>query len=197
MALPPPFFSDTDTVEATNDSTVSEATDNTSSSSGSRAEDPAETGDSKTEDTTETNDSKTEDTTETSEPKTEDTTETNDSKTEDTTETNDSKTEDTTEASEPKTEISTDAVVPADTDTDVKQDFTYEESGIQLELHLSSAVAADAALSVEALDPDNFENDTFETWAEDQTILGASIYDIHLADADGNEIETGETTVKM
>ena len=186
MALPPPIFSDTDTVEATNDSTVSEATDNTSSSSGSGAENPAETGDSKAEDTTEA-----------SEPKTEDTTGTNDSKTEDTTETNDSKTEDTTEASEPKTEISTDAVVPADTDTDAKQDFTYEESGIQLELHLSSAVAADAALSVEALDPDNFENETFETWAEDQTILGASIYDIHLADADGNEIETGETTVKM
>ena len=85
--------------------------------------------------------------------------------------------------------------VPAGAAT--KQDFTQEQSGVQVELHLSSAVAEDATLSVEKMDADSFDNEAFETWIADKTVLGASIYDIHLVDANGDEIETGEATVKV
>ena len=85
--------------------------------------------------------------------------------------------------------------VPAGAAT--KQDFTQEQSGVQVELHLSSAVAEDATLSVEKMDADSFDNEAFETWIADKTVLGASIYDIHLIDANGDEIETGEATIKV
>ena len=85
--------------------------------------------------------------------------------------------------------------VPAGAAT--KRDFTQEQSGVQVELHLSSAVAEDATLSVEKMDADSFDNEAFETWIADKTVLGASIYDIHLVDANGDEIETGEATVKV
>ena len=83
------------------------------------------------------------------------------------------------------------------TEVTTNQDFTYDESGVQVELHLSSAIAEDATLSVEKIDADSFDNEAFETWTAEKTVLGASIYDIHLIDANGNEIETGEATVKV
>ena len=100
-------------------------------------------------------------------------------------------------ATEEPTEIEAPAETEAPTEVTTNQDFTYEESGVQVELHLSSAIAEDATLSVEKIDADSFDNEAFETWVADKTVLGASIYDIHLVDANGNEIETGESSVKL
>ena len=109
-------------------------------------------------------------------------------------------TEESTETEVP-TETPTETVVPTETETPTEQsenqDFTFEESGVQVELHLSSAVADDVTLSVEKIDADSFDNEAFETWTADKTVIGASIYDIHLIDVNGDEIETGEATIKV
>ena len=101
-----------------------------------------------------------------------------------------------TEAEDPA-----ETVAPAETEVSteqsVKQDFTYEESGVQVDLHLTTPIDEAVTLSVEKIDADSFENEAFEAWLKDQLVFDASIYDIHLTDAEGNEVKTGEATVKM
>ena len=82
-------------------------------------------------------------------------------------------------------------------DIAAKQDFTYSESGIEIAVHLSSPVEEDANLSVAAVDPDEYDSEAFMQWIGEQTVVGAEIYDIHLTDASGNKIETGEVNFKM
>ncbi len=82
-------------------------------------------------------------------------------------------------------------------DIAAKQDFTYSQTGMEVSLHLSSPVAENAEVSLTELDPDDFENEAFTKWIGEKTVVGAKIYKIHLADASGNNIETGKVNFKM
>lgn len=83
------------------------------------------------------------------------------------------------------------------TDFATKQDFTYSQSGIEVDAHLSSPAAENAELSLAKVDPDAFNNEAFTQWIGEQTVIGAEIYDINLTDASGNKIETGEVNFKI
>ncbi len=107
-----------------------------------------------------------------------------------------------TEAQEPvKKATPTEAQEPVEkaTPTEVQEEqvFTYKKSGLLVKVYPSSPIDEDATLSVEELDADSFDNETFAAWAADQMVYGASIYDIYLIDADGNRIETEEADVKI
>ena len=77
------------------------------------------------------------------------------------------------------------------------QDLTYNAAGVQVKVHTSTAVAADTQLIVTPVNPDDFDNAALNQWLNDKQVAAAAIYDIHLADAGGNEISVGQASVSL
>ena len=85
----------------------------------------------------------------------------------------------------------------AEKETATVQDLAYNADGVQVNVHTNTAVAADTQLVVKPVNPDEFENAALNQWLQDKTVAGAAIYDIHLADANGNEVTAGQATVNL